>query len=82
MLTPGRYELLFNLDGYYNNGTEIGRYSLDFTTGTGTGTGAGNQPPAAVPLPPGAWAGLLTMGVAAAAGRYRRGGRTYGRGTR
>lgn len=74
VLAPGRYELLFNLDGFYNNGRQNGSYSLDFTTGTG----GGNQPPAAaVPLPPGGWAGLLTMAAAIGSARIRA---RYGRG--
>lgn len=67
VLAPGRYELLFNLDGFYNNGNQNGNYRLDFTAGTGDG----NKLPAAVPLPPGGWAGLLTMAVAAGAARVR-----------
>jgi hypothetical protein len=61
-LLPGRYELRLNVHSQFSEDAEDGTYKLNFTTG-------GSRPPTAVPLPPAAWAGLLTLaGLAAGKG--------------
>ena len=59
-LAAGRYELLLDINSEAARETEVYTYNLDFSTGRGDG-------PAAVPLPPAVWGGLLLMGAIAAA---------------
>jgi hypothetical protein len=54
-LEAGRYALLLDIKTSIDAGGEIATYNLDFTTG-------GVTPLPAVPLPPAAWMGLLTLG--------------------
>ena len=62
-LPAGRYELLLDVEGdFVGTGIHVGSYDLRLTVGGGTG--GGDRPPA-VPLPPAAWSGLLTLTLVA-----------------
>jgi hypothetical protein len=63
-LMPGQYTLAFDLHDIQEGPIESGSYKLNFTTGDGTGG------PTAVPLPPAAYAGLLTLAGLAGAMAY------------
>jgi hypothetical protein len=68
MLIPGTYELRFALHSRVFSDSEDGTYQFDFRVASGD--------PSAVPLPPAAWMGLLTLGGIAGNRLWRRKGDT------
>jgi hypothetical protein len=62
-LEDGRYRLLLDVGTTIGQGSAIGTYHLGFTTSADTSGGSGGGgTPSPVPLPPGAWTGLATLG--------------------